>query len=417
MIVQAKQGLFAVLGAIAIQLTLGIAYIWSVFQTGIAESIFNGDNAAAGLVFSLLLAFLAIGSLIGGRLVVRYTTRRVIFIGGILLGVGTFAASLVQPQFGWLLWLSYGVIGGLGMGFCYATTIACAQKWYPHKRGMITGVIVAALGMGGVIFTPLIEMMIINFGGFGVGEFNTFRVLSVVFLVVCCTGSIFMHTPPEGYMADKVAANSKTAAARNYTSKEMLRTPQCYILILAFVLSVVGGLMIIGFARPIAVAHGMEATATIGVLAIALLNSMGRLFWGAVSDRIGRFATLTILLIGTACLALLLGVVQGYIIYVVIALIGFCFGGILSNYGAITSDLFGAKYMAANYGIVLLGFGGGAIVATQVGGHFANIADLYGISAMTPAFIIAATCAGVGVVLMFILKGLAKKAAAQVTAE
>ena len=408
-----RKGLYAVLGAVAIQLTLGIAYIWSVFQTGIAKSIFGGNNAAAGLVFSLLLASLAVGSLLGGRLTVKYSTRRVIFIGGIILGIGTFLASFTRPEFGWLLWLSYGVMGGFGMGFTYTTTIACAQKWYPHKKGFITGVIVAALGFGGVIFTPIIERTIMLFGGFGVGELNTFMVLGVIFLVVCSVGSIFTVDPPEGYLADKVVAKSSTGAisSKQYSSKEMLKTARCYVLTLTFVLAVVGGLMMIGFARPIAVARGLEATATIGVLAIALFNSMGRLFWGAVSDRIGRFNTLTILLVSSGLLSLLVNIVPGYTIYIVIALIGFCFGGILSNFPALTSDLFGAKFMAGNYGIVLLGFGGGAIVATQVAGHFANIADLYGIEHMVPAFIIAACCAAAGAVMIFVLRLMAKKAA------
>ena len=405
-----RKGIYAVLGAVAIQLTLGIAYIWSVFQTGVAESIFDGNNAAAGLVFSLLLASLAVGSLLGGRLTVKYTTRRIVFIGGIILGVGTFAASLTQSGFGWLLWVSYGVMGGLGMGFTYTTTIACAQKWYPHKKGFITGIIVAALGFGGVIFTPVIERVIEMFGGRAYGELNAFMVLGVIFLVVCSVGSFFLVDPPEGYRTDEATAKPKAnVTAKNYTSAEMLKTLRCYLLTITFVLSVVGGLIMIGFAMPIAEARDLQG-AVYGVMAIALFNSIGRLFWGTVSDKIGRFNTLTILLVASGGLSLLVNIMPGYSVYVVIALIGFCFGGILSNFPALTSDLFGSKYMAGNYGFVLLGFGGGAIAATQVAGHFANIADQYGIERMFPAFVIAACCAGAGAVLIFVLRLMNKKA-------
>ena len=124
-----RQGVYCVLAAIAIQLTLGIAYIWSVFQTGIANSIFGGDNAAAGLTFSLLLATLTIGSVLGGKLAAKYNTRRVVFIGGLIISAGFFLASFVTADFSWLLWLTYGVMGGVGMGFTYSTTIAIAQKW------------------------------------------------------------------------------------------------------------------------------------------------------------------------------------------------------------------------------------------------------------------------------------------------
>ena len=410
-ILQKKQGLYAVMGAVAIQLVIGIVYIWSVFQTGIANSIFGGDNAAAALVFSLVLAGLAVGSLVGGRLTVKYTTRRVVFIGGIILGVGSVIASFTRPEFGWLLWVSYGGMGGFGMGFTYTTTIACAQKWYPHKKGLVTGIIVAALGFGGVIFTPIIEWLITLFGGEGVGELNTFLVLGIVFLVVCSVSSIFLINPPEGYMMDKVAKNpASPTTVRHYAPSEMLKTPQCYIVTFAFVLAVVGGLMMISFARPIAVARGLEATATIGVLAIALFNSMGRLFWGNMSDKLGRIPTLTILLVASGTLSMLVMVVQGYFIYVIFALIGFSFGGILSNFPSLTSDLFGSKYMGANYGFVLLGFGAGGIIATQVGGYFANIAR-DDISLMFPAFIIAAVCAASAIVLMFVLKGITRKSA------
>jgi len=408
--VSKRKGLYAVIAAVGIQLTLGIIYIWSVFQTGIADKIFDGNNAAAGLVFSLVLAFFAVGGILGGKMAQKYTIRRVVFIGGLIISIGTFIAAWTRPEFGWLLWLSYGVLGGLGMGVAYTTTIACAQKWYPHKKGLITGIIVTGLGFGGVVFTPAIEWLISVFGGFGVGELNTLMVLSGVFLVVCSVGSLFMANPPEGYLADKAATAKVAATARNYTPKEMLKTPQCYLVIMAFVFAVIGGLMMIGFARPIAVARGLYDTATIGVLAIALFNSIGRLFWGTISDKIGRIPTLTILLVSSGALSLMVNTVQGYFIYVLIALIGFSFGGILSTFPSLTSDLFGSKYMAGNYGFVLLGFGAGAIISSQIAGHFANVAA-DDISLMFPAFVIAAIFSALGVVIMFILSRMNKKSA------
>ncbi|MCL2619976.1 MAG: MFS transporter [Defluviitaleaceae bacterium] len=414
----ARQGLFAVIASVAIQLTLGIIYIWSVFQTGIANAIFDGNNAHAAMVFSIVLALFGIGGLIAGKLTVKFGLRRVIFTGGLILSTGTLIASFVQPEFGWLLWLSYGLLGGLGMGFTYSTTIACAQKWYPHKKGMITGVIVAALGFGGVIFTPLIEWMIEAFGGVGTlhqvgGEMMTLRVLAGVFFVVCTVGSIFTKEPPEGHMADKVAANPKAAGtARNFTSKEMIKTPQFYLLAAAFIFSVIGGLMMIGFARPIAMAHDLgETVATIGVIAIALFNSIGRLFWGAMSDKLGRTTTLIILLVLSGGMSLMVNVAEGILIIVVIALIGFSFGGILSNFPALTSDLFGSKYMGENYGFVLIGFGVGAIIASQVAGHFANISQYYDdIGLLSPAFITAAIFATLAIGIMLVLRVFGKKA-------
>ena len=276
-----NKGIYPVVAAIIIQLTLGIAYVWSAFQTGIADSIFSGDNAAAGLTFSLLLATLTIGSVIGGKLAVRFSTGVVVFVGGIILSIGFFLASFVTSNNGWLLWVTYGVMGGVGMGFTYSTTIACVQKWYPHKKGLVTGIIVAALGFGGVVFTPVIEYLIVQFGGTGAGEPRTFMVLSVLFLAVCTVGSIFMKNPPEGYMTEKLATdaatvngssneptNEPTNEPKSYTTSEMLKTPQFYLILISYMMACMGGLMMIGFAKPIAVAKGLTETAVISILAI-----------------------------------------------------------------------------------------------------------------------------------------------------
>jgi len=404
-----KQGLLSVLAAIAIQLTLGIAYIWSVFQTGVADSIFGGDNAAAGLTFSLLLATLTIGSVIGGKLAIKYSTRFVVLIGGIILSAGFFLASFVSANNAWLLWVTYGFMGGVGMGFTYSTTIACAQKWYPHKKGFVTGIIVSSLGFGGVIFTPIIENLIAAFGGTGIGEPKTFMILSAVFLIVCTVGSFFLKNPPDGYMMDAVASNATTAKmVKNYSSAEMLKTPSFYLITVTFLLACMGGLMMIGFAKPIAVAKGLATTATIGVLAISMFNSLGRLLWGIISDKLGRENTIFILLSGNAVLSLLVNTVNGYWVYGLIALIGFFYGGLLSTFPSLTADLFGAKHLATNYGFVLLGFGGGAVISSQIAGHYKNVAA-DDISLMFPAFVIASCCAVAGVVMMLILRARSRR--------
>jgi len=403
-----KQGVYTIAATIAIQLIIGVAYIWSVFQTGVAESIFNGNHAAAALTFSLLLATLTMGSVVGGLLAAKYSTRVIIFFGGIILSLGFFLASFVTSNFPWLLWVTYGVMGGIGMGFTYTTTIACAQKWYPHKKGLVTGIIVSALGFGGVIFTPIVEYLIVVFGGEGVGEPRTFMVLSAIFLIVCSVGSIFIKTPPEGYMQDKVVSPSTTKNLGNYTPTEMIRTPQFWLLMPTLLLACIGGLMIIGFARPIAVAKGLESTATIGVLAISMFNSVGRLFWGYMSDKLGRIKTIIILLSGSAVISLIILPMDGYWIYVLIGLVGFFYGGLLSNFPALTADLFGQKNLATNYGVVLLGFGAGAIISSQIGGYFKNIAA-DDINLMYPAFLIVSFCGMVGIAMMLVLRGLNKR--------
>lgn len=402
---QKNNRVIPVIAAIAIQLCLGTAYLWSIFQNGIAASIFGGDNAAAGLTFSLLLATLTIGSTIGGKLQDKYGSRNIVIIGGLILALGFLCASFVKPSAAWLLWVTYGVMGGVGMGFTYSTTIACAQKWYPDKRGFITGIIVAALGFGGVVFTPIIEMLMKSFGGTGVGEFKTFMVLSFIFAVVCTIGGLFIKNPPKGYVPAGYTPPSTSSGKANvdYTPGQVLKMPQFYILTITLMLACMGGLMMIGFAKPIAIAKDMASTATVGVLVISIFNAAGRLFWGWASDKLGRKRTILLLLGGSAVFALLVNVATGYWIYVLIGFIGFLYGGFLSTFPAFTADLFGSKYMATNYGMVLLGFGVGAVMSSYIAGYFKNIAA-NDINLMFPAFLIASIAAVVGILLIAFIK-------------
>jgi len=388
-----------------IQLCLGTAYIWSVFQAGVAESLFSGDNANAALTFSILLAILAIGSTIGGKLQDKIGPRLTVIIGGVILAVGFFLASFATAENPWVLYLTYGVLGGFGMGFIYSTTIACAQKWFPDRRGFITGVIVSALGFGGVLFTPIVEMIIKNFGKgvVGQGELFSFRVLAVIFIVVCTVGGWFIKNPPAGYAPKGFTPQQAASDAFALSPSQALKKPQLYLLTFSLMLACMGGLMMIGFAKPIAVAKGLTETATVGVFAITLFNSFGRLFWGAVSDKLGRKKTIILLLSLTAVLALCVNLATGYLIYVLIACIGFAYGGFLSNFPAFTADLFGAKYNATNYGIVLLGFGIGAVVSSYVAGYFKNIAAT-DINLMFPAFVIASGAALLAIVSIALIR-------------
>ena len=165
--------------------------------------------------------------------------------------------------------------------------------------------------------------------------------------------------------------------------------------------------MMIGFAKPIAEAKGLVETATIGVLAITLTNSLGRLLWGMISDKLGRIPTILILLTGTAALSLFVNAAVGNWVFVLIALVGFFYGGIIGTYPSLTADLFGPKYMATNYGVVLLGFGSGAIISSQIAGHYRNVAA-ENIDLMYPAFVIASCCAAAGIVMMLIIRAMSK---------
>lgn len=406
-----------VIASIAIQLCLGTAYIWSVFQNGIAGRLFGGNNASAGLTFSLLLGVLTFGSTIGGMLQDKFSPKPVIIGGGIILGAGFMLASLTTAAAPWMLWVTYGVLGGFGMGTIYSTTIACCQKWFPDKRGFITGMIVAALGFGGVVFTPIAELLIRRLGNgvAGAGELGTFLWLGIIFVIVCVIGAFFVKNPPQGYKPDgwNPPERKKGAAAlEDFAPREVVRTPQFYMVTGTLMLACMAGLMMIGFAKPIAVAKGLGGAAAVGVMIISIFNSCGRLFWGWVSDRMGRKNTILMLLIATAVAIPFVNMAGGYWIFALIALIGLFYGGFLGVFPALTADFFGTRNMGMNYGMVLLGFGVGAVASSYIAGHFKNIAA-NDINLMLPAFLIASAAAVLGAALMFFVKPPKHKKAAE----
>jgi OFA family oxalate/formate antiporter-like MFS transporter len=164
--------------------------------------------------------------------------------------------------------------------------------------------------------------------------------------------------------------------------------------------------MMIGFAKPIAVGKGFGEAAVIGVMAITICNSFGRLFWGTISDKLGRINTIIVLLVGTAILSFFVLLADGYLIFVLIGGIGFFYGGFLSSFPSLTADYFGPKHMSTNYGFVLIGLGVASVVSSQIAGHYKNLAT-QNIELMSPAFVIAAVCAIGGVALILVVKKIA----------
>jgi MFS transporter, OFA family, oxalate/formate antiporter len=385
-----------VIAGIAIQLCLGTVYIWGVFQPAIVK-LFSWPQATAALTFSFVLGVFVCGSTVGGMIQDKLGPRPVIIGGGVMLGIGAFLASFTTAENPWWLWVTYGVIGGFGMGTTYTTIIACCQKWFPDKRGLITGLIVSALGFGGFIFTPVARYLINSRG-----VLETFVWFAVIFTVVCVIGALFIKNPPAGYKPEGWVPKAAAAGSvgRSYTSSEMLSTPQFYIVTFTLMLAAAAGLMVIPFAKVLGVQGGLSDTvATSGVMIISLFNSFGRLFWGAVSDKLGRKKTVLLLLLIAGTSILFLGAAEKYTILVLIAVVAFAYGGFLGVFPALTADFWGLRNMGMNYGLVLLGFGVAAVASPFVAGYFKDLTGGFG-----TAFLITSIAAYAGVVLIFFLK-------------
>ena len=391
-----------VIAGIAIQMCLGTAYIWGIFQSYLIitkttpKALFNWPATHGTWAYALLLFMLTFGSVFGGRIQSKVKPRTVIVAAGIVMGVGFFLAQFTTESTPWVLWLTYGVLGGFGMGMAYTTTIATCQKWFPDKRGLVTGIIVSALGFGGVVFSQFAEVVIKD-----IGVLKTFSVLGVIFVIVSILGSFFIKNPPEGFRPEgwTPPAPKDGIIAQNFSPLEVLKTPQFYMVTIALMCATAAGSMMIPMAKVLGLDRGLtKEAAVLGVTIIAACNSFGRFFWGWISDKLGRKNTILILLTMTALSIVIVAFVKAYLILIFIALIGFSYGGFLGVFPAMTADFWGTKNVATNYGMVLIGFGIGAAASSF------TVAYLSRTKAFTTAFIIASIAAVVGIIVISFLK-------------
>jgi OFA family oxalate/formate antiporter-like MFS transporter len=392
-----------VVGAIMIQVALGAIYAWSAFttplqgtETAISQFAFSKTETQA--IFSAGLATFAIFTIIGGRLQKKYGPRKIALIGGILLGLGYLLGSFVGANFPLKL-LSIGIIAGAGIGFGYVVPIAVGVKWYPDKKGLVSGLAVAGFGFGAFIWILLANPpSIFGFSGLitkQVGAYaytianvdTAFRIYGIAFFLLVVIGSVVMKNPPAhwkpaGWTSDAQTA-SKQSTTHDLVPKQMLRTRQFYLLWFMFFIGALAGLMVIGnvqnFAKNPAdgfMGYGFtlqEATdfAVIGAaVSLPIFNGVGRIAWGQISDKISRRKALIAMCIFQGIMMMIFFFTTGNPItfYVAAALIGFNFGGNFALFPAATADSFGADNVGLNYGFVFTSYGIGGIVGPILAG-------------------------------------------------
>jgi OFA family oxalate/formate antiporter-like MFS transporter len=337
-----------------IQIALGAVYIWSVFKAPLMK-LFKWDAASTSLTYSITILMFAIGTIIFGKLQDKIGPTKVASLGGIMLAAGLIL-SKYTTSVTWL-YISFGVIGGLGIGAGYVCPLATCVKWFPDKKGLITGLAVAGFGGGALVFTPIAKSFITNYG-----ILNTFMYLGIIFGICVIVGAQFLKNPPAGYKPagwNPPAPVAGVKVARmDYSTGQMMGTAPFYLIWISYLFGAAAGLMIIANALPIAVAQGLsEALAVSAVMIVSVFNSLGRLLWGTVSDKLGRIKTLMLIFIICGITMICLKLLTGTLILVGVSLVGFCFGGFLAVYPSLTADYFGTKFLGMNYGTVFLAYG------------------------------------------------------------
>ncbi|MGL6094669.1 MAG: MFS transporter, partial [Fimbriiglobus sp.] len=279
------------------------------------------------------------------------------------LGAGCAVAGLAQSYAG--LILGFGVLGGLGMGFGYAAATPAAVRWFgPHRRGLIVGLVVAGYGAAAVYIAPLAKLLIADHGVTG-----SFVGLGGLFAVVIVIAAQFLRMPPTGYVpaAAPATGRPRPATGPDRTAREMLGTWQFYVLVFLFVASAQTGLLVIGNAVPMlnktAAAAFPVLAANAWVLASfgGVVNASGRVGTGSYSDALGRVNAYTINgVVAVGCLLAIPAVMAGENVPLLFVVVGLClwqYGGTLSLMPALTADFYGAKNLGLNYGLVFLGWG------------------------------------------------------------
>lgn len=394
-----KTNRYSVLAAGAmIQLCIGIIYMWSVFQKYVVAS-FGWEDAQVSLTPSVMLGFFVIGILIGGRIQDKTNPRSAVIIGTVAFCTGMLVTSFLPNDYPWLLYITYGIIGGFGVGVAYTSTLTCSQKWFPDKRGFATGMIVCAFGFSLVVFTFVAEALLSN-----LGAIVTFRIFAALFFVICISASFFIKNPPQGYLPEGFTpSQAKAVDGKQYTTGEMLKTPQFYLITLSLMLATPAYFILNPLLKTMGVERGLSNNlALTGVMITGIASACGRLVAPWLSDKLGRKITILILIAITTVAALILISAKSILFLVLIAFIAFAYGGYSGVYPALTADFFGLKNAGANYGCVMLGFGTSAIVFPFIAKYLRTSKEIS--NGLQISFAIAAGACIIAVILVAMIK-------------
>src|ERR1035437_834694 len=389
-----------VVAALVMQICLGVLYAYSVVRGPLTKELgYTVKQTGYPLMASFF--FFAVGMIIAGRWQDKAGPRKVGIVGGVLLAIGAAVAGAMYKDLTWLI-IGYGVLGGLGVGFAYVTPIATCIKWFPDKRGTITGLAVFGFGAGTLVFGPLLSNLIKSSG-----IATMFYTVSVIMLVFVCGAAAMFKVPPAGYKPagwnPPAPAPGAQIVKTNYLPNEIIQTGSFWTLWVIYFIGAAAGLMIIGQAVPIGVhvAKLTPAVAAGGLGVMALLNGLGRLFWGSVSDKLGRTKTIiACFVMYILAFVFVLPNSDTFILWLVgVCAVGFAYGGYLALMPSLTADYFGTKSLGANYGYLFTAWG-----IAGVGGPFMIDFIKTQTGAFTNAMYITAGACVVGIILTAIAK-------------
>src|SRR6266403_2232327 len=350
------------IAGVFLQIALGAVYAWSVFRVPLSKQ-FGWSISEVTLTFTISIFVLGFAAFFGGLWMNRKGPRLVALTGGVLYGLGVFLASFSAHKL-WWLYLSYGFVGGLGLGLGYIVPVAVLVKWFPDRRGLITGIAVGGFGAGALVTAPVATRLIQS-----VGVLNTFAYLGIAYLIVTVVAGLFMQNPPDGWKPagwTPTASETRQRAGHDYTLGEALRTWQWYALWWLLGLNTFAGISIISQEAPLfQELVGVSAVVAASMVGLASIgNAFGRVFWAWVSDLLTRRATFFIMFLLQVLLFWFLHNAPAVSLMTILTFVVLmCYGGGFGTMPAFAADYFGSKNVGPIYGLMLTAWG----VASAVG--------------------------------------------------
>jgi OFA family oxalate/formate antiporter-like MFS transporter len=370
--------------ATGVMATLGALYSWSLFGQLLGAGLGWSHTQVTG-AFSWAIFFVGVGAMTGGRWLNKTGPRLITTTGVSLWGVGNVLAGLGTARLGpiWL-YLTYGVVGGFGVGLAYVTPVATAIKWFPDRPGLAGGLVAMGFGLG-TIAANLILGAIPSFTGVAVSGAapEQVRVASealwysgITFLALGLPCANYMRNPSALPQASRVSSQ----AEGSFNTAEMIRTPQFFLLWLMFFTNVTAGILLIANVLPVIeeLTHATPYLAAKLYTGAAVANAAGRLFWGGVSDRIGHNRTYAALF-GIQALAFVAMSNSHSLASLGLALttILLCFGGGFGVMPSFNTRYFGTAHMGANYGVLLTAWGCAGIAGPLMAAKVADVAGSF----------------------------------------
>ncbi|MDI9613679.1 MAG: OFA family MFS transporter [Acidobacteriota bacterium] len=378
----------ALLAGIGIEVCAGIGYAWSVFQNPLIDK-YGWTTSAVSVAFTLFILAGAIAPLVG-KLQEYLRTRTIVLIGAVLYGASLYATGTASsiPA----LYLSFGLGVGVGTTTIYPLLISYMIKLFPEKKGLISGVMVASYGSGAVLLAPIGAWLTSQYG-----VSNAFKILGVGLFIIIAAASRLIDDVRDIRTEMRKAAPSASPArkVRDLTWRQMLATPRFYVAFTALTIGATSGLMILGHASPmIQSTMGIPAQQAAFIVSIlAVSNTVGRLFLGGFSDRVGRYPLMMMLFACSTLSFVTLAASDWVPLFLTgVLLVEFCYGGYIALIAPVTADLFGTRHLSINYGIMFLSFAIGGVIGPRLA---AVIKETYD-GSYQMAFIIAAALCVVG---------------------